>query len=51
MQNYINQLLEMLQEAHTNRPTLRYLELPEEMECLRDRGTNGSWHIEMFDYV
>jgi len=36
MQNYVNQLLEMLQEAHTNRPAPRYLELPEEMECLRD---------------
>ena len=36
MQNYVNQLLEMLQEAHANRPAPRYLELPEEMECLRD---------------
>lgn len=36
MQIYINQLLEILQEAHFNRPTPSYLELPEEMECLRD---------------
>ena len=36
MQTYVNQLLEMLQEAHGNRPAPRYLELPEEMECLRD---------------
>ena len=36
MQNYVNQLLEMLQEAHGNRPAPRYFELPEEMECLRD---------------
>jgi hypothetical protein len=36
MQQYVNQLLEMLQEAHNNRPAPRYLELPEEMECLRD---------------
>jgi hypothetical protein len=26
----------MLQEAYNNRPAPRYLELPEEMECLRD---------------
>jgi hypothetical protein len=26
----------MLQEAHNNRPGPRYIELPEEMECLRD---------------
>jgi hypothetical protein len=26
----------MLWEAHSNRPSPRYLELPEEMECLRD---------------
>lgn len=36
MQNYIRQLLEILQEAHSNRPLPRYMELPEEMECLRD---------------
>ena len=36
MQKYVTQLLEMLQEAHANRPAPRYLELPEEMECLRD---------------
>ncbi|MFA7445113.1 MAG: hypothetical protein WCY89_04140 [Flavobacteriaceae bacterium] len=36
MQTYINQLLEILNEAHNNRPAPRYLELPEEMECLRD---------------
>ena len=36
MQKYVNQLLEMLQEAHNNRPAPRYIELPEEMECLRD---------------
>jgi hypothetical protein len=36
MQAYVNQLLEMLQEAHSNRPAPRYLGLSEEMECLRD---------------
>jgi hypothetical protein len=36
MQRYIEQLVEMLQEAHFNKPQPRYLELPEEMECLRD---------------
>jgi hypothetical protein len=36
MQHYVNQLLDMLQEAHSNRPGPRYLELSEEMECLRD---------------
>jgi hypothetical protein len=36
MQRYVIQLLEMLQEAKSNRPAPRYLELPEEMECLRD---------------
>jgi hypothetical protein len=36
MQHYVTQLLEMLQEAKQNRPSPRYLELPEEMECLRD---------------
>ena len=33
---YVNQLVEMLQEAHGNLPAPRYFELPEEMECLRD---------------
>ena len=36
MQKYVDQLLEMLQEAQSNRPAPRYIELPEEMECLRD---------------
>jgi hypothetical protein len=36
MQRYIEQLVEMLQEAHFNKPQPRYMELPEEMECLRD---------------
>lgn len=36
MQTYINQLLETLHEAQYNHPALRYFELPEEMECLRD---------------
>ena len=36
MQIYITQLLEILQEAHNNRPLPRYMELPEEMEDLRD---------------
>ena len=36
MQKYVDQLLEMLQEAHNNRPAPRYIELPEELECLRD---------------
>ena len=36
MQRYVTQLLEMLQEAKQNRPSPRYLELPEDMECLRD---------------
>ncbi|MDR2466130.1 MAG: hypothetical protein LBD35_01950, partial [Prevotellaceae bacterium] len=36
MQLYVTQLLEMLHEAKQNRPSPRYLELPEEMECLRD---------------
>lgn len=36
MQNYINQLLEILQEAQNNRPEPRYFELSEEMEPLRD---------------
>lgn len=36
MQNYIQQLLEILHEAQNNRPAPRYLELPEDMEPLRD---------------
>ena len=36
MQHYLTHLLEMLQEAHYNRPAPRYIEIPEEMECLRD---------------
>lgn|SRR5690554_625207 len=36
MQAYIDQLIEMLQEAQDNRPFPRYLELSEEMEVLRD---------------
>jgi len=36
MQKYVNQLLEMLQDAHKCRPAPRYLEDPEEMERLRD---------------
>jgi len=36
MQAYIDQLIEMLQEAQNNRPFPRYLELSEEMEVLRD---------------
>ena len=36
MQKYITQLLETLQEAYDNRPAPRYIELSEEMECLRD---------------
>ena len=36
MQKYVNQLVEILKEAHQNRPSPRYLELPEDMECLRD---------------
>jgi hypothetical protein len=32
VQQYVNQLLKMLQEAHSN----RYIKLPEKMECLRD---------------
>lgn len=36
MQNYINQLLEILQETHNNLPSPRYMELPEEMEDLWD---------------
>jgi hypothetical protein len=34
MQHYVDQLLEMLQEAQKKRPALRHLELPEETECL-----------------
>jgi len=36
MQQYLTQLLELLREAHNNRPAPLYLELPEDMECLRD---------------
>ncbi len=36
MQNYISQLLEIMREAQNNRPTPSNLELPEELECLRD---------------
>ena len=36
MEKYINQLLEILEEAQQNRPSPRYLELSEDMECLRD---------------
>jgi hypothetical protein len=36
MQKYINQLLELLKEAESNRPSPSYIELPEEMENLRD---------------
>ena len=36
MQKYVNQLVEILKEAQQNRPSPRYLELPEDMECLRD---------------
>jgi len=36
MQQYITQLLELLRHAHNNRPSPLYLELPEDMECLRD---------------
>jgi hypothetical protein len=36
MQKYVNQLLEMMQEAHNNRPAPRQLYLPEEMKGLED---------------
>ena len=36
MQKYVTQLLETLQEAYGNRLAPRYMELPEDMECLRD---------------
>jgi hypothetical protein len=36
MQQYIDQLIEIMHEAKNNRPSPRYMELPEEMECLRD---------------
>jgi hypothetical protein len=36
MQKYVDQLLEIMQEAYHNRPAPRYLELPESMEYLRD---------------
>jgi hypothetical protein len=43
MQKYVTQLLEMLQEAHNNRPAPRYLELPDDMECLRDVSNIRNW--------
>lgn len=36
MNRYIEQLLEMLHEAQSHRPAPRVMELPEEMEALRD---------------
>lgn len=36
MEKYIEHLLEILQEAHTNRPAPRQLFLPEDMEGLED---------------
>lgn len=36
MNRYIEQLLEILYEAQSNRLAPSYLELPEEMECFRD---------------
>lgn len=36
MQRYIEQLIEMLHEAQSHRPAPRLMELPEEMEALRD---------------
>ena len=36
MQRYIEQLIEILREAESNRPAPRLMELPEEMETLRD---------------
>ena len=36
MEKYVKQLLEILREAHNNRPAPRYIELSEDMECLRD---------------
>ena len=36
MQEYVNQLIEILEEAHHNRPSPRYIELSEDDECLRD---------------
>jgi len=36
MQRYVTQLLEIPQETHVNHLAPRYLELPEEMEPLRD---------------
>ncbi|GHT34302.1 hypothetical protein FACS189434_10210 [Bacteroidia bacterium] len=35
MKRYVEQLVEILQEAYSNKPQPRYMELPEEMECLR----------------
>ena len=36
MQTYIIQLLGILKEVHNNRSLLRYIQLSEEMEVLRD---------------
>ena len=36
MQEYVNQLIEILEEVHHNRPSPRYIELSEDDECLRD---------------
>ena len=36
MQNYLTQLLEYLEEAKERKPQPRYIELPPEMEALRD---------------
>jgi hypothetical protein len=36
MQTYVNQLIKMLQKAHSNRPALRYLLHPEKMKCRWD---------------
>lgn len=36
MERYIEQLLEILHQAKSNRPSPRHLDLPKEMEALRD---------------
>lgn len=36
MNRYVEQRLDLLREARGNRPSPRYMELPEEMACLRD---------------
>ena len=36
MEKYVNQLVELLQEAHIHRPNLRKLDLPEDMKGLED---------------